>query len=67
MQVLMLSDDAGGRCAVVSLAGQATIADRTWVRCLLEIQAAERPTRMVADLSRLSSLDWWATLLLVWV
>jgi anti-anti-sigma factor len=56
----------GGSCAVVSLAGQAGI-DRAWFRELLELQTARAPDRMVVDLSRLSSMDWWAVLMLLWV
>lgn len=36
-------------------------------RQLLEVQAAGRATRMIIDLSRLSVMDWWASLILLWV
>jgi anti-anti-sigma factor len=62
-----LKPDGGGSCAVVSLAGQASIGDCAWFQQLLELQAAQEPTRIVVDLSRLSSMDWWATLILLWV
>jgi anti-anti-sigma factor len=55
-----------GPCAVVSLAGRAAIGDCGWVRLLLEQQAAQGPGRVVVDLSRLSSMDWWVALMLLW-
>lgn len=60
-------DYAGGPYAVVSLAGRAGIGDCGWVRLLLEHQAAPGPDRVVVDLSRLSSMDWWVILVLLWV
>ncbi len=63
-------DRAGGdgsRLAVVSLAGRAGVEDRAWFRDLLELQAARSPDRIVIDLSGLSSMDWWAALMLLWV
>lgn len=57
----------GSRFAVVSLAGQAGVEDRAWFRDLLELQAARSPERIVIDLSGLSSMDWWAALMLLWV
>jgi anti-anti-sigma factor len=59
--------DGGGSCVVVSLAGRASIGDCAWFRQLLELQAAQEPARIVVDLSRLSSMDWWAALILLWV
>lgn len=59
--------DRGGPCAVVSLAGRASIADCAWVRQLLELRAARAPGRVVIDLSRLVSMDWWVALMLGWV
>jgi anti-anti-sigma factor len=56
----------GDPCAVISLAGRAGIADCTWVRLLLEMQAAQGRGRLVVDLSGLSSMDWWVALMLVW-
>jgi anti-anti-sigma factor len=66
LSVSALKYDRGGPCAVVSLAGRADIADCGWVRLLLELQAAQRPGRLVVDLSRLSSMDWWVALILIW-
>ena len=59
--------DDGSRSAVVSLEGQAGAEDRAWFRDLLELQAARSPERIVVDLSGLSSMDWWAALMLLWV
>lgn len=56
----------GGDCAVVSLAGRAGIADCGWVSQLLELQAAQGQERLVVDLSRLSAMDWWVALILIW-
>lgn len=53
-------------CVVISLAGRAGIADCTWVRPLLEMQAAQGQGRLVVDLSGLSSMDWWVALMLIW-
>lgn len=55
-----------GPCAEVSLAGRAAITDCAWLRVLLELQAAQGPGRLVIDLSRLSSMDWWVALMLAW-
>ena len=57
----------GGPCTIVSLSGRAAVEDGAWFRRLLEVQAVGGPTRMVVDLSRLSSMDWWAALMLMWV
>lgn len=57
----------GGPCIVVSLSGRAAVENGAWFRRLLEVQAAGGPTRMVVDVSRLSSMDWWAVLMLMWV
>jgi anti-anti-sigma factor len=59
--------DEGGHCAVVSLAGQAAIDECAWYRDLLEFQAARSPDRIVINLSGVSSMDWWAVLILMWV
>ncbi len=64
--VSALECDGAGPCAVVSLAGRAGIGDCAWVRLLLERQAVQGPARMVVDLSRLSSMDWWVALILLW-
>ncbi|HYX59286.1 MAG TPA: STAS domain-containing protein [Streptosporangiaceae bacterium] len=56
----------GGGCPVVSLAGRAGIDDCAWIRLLLEQQAEHGHERMVVDLSRLSSMDWWVALILIW-
>ena len=61
--VSALEDDNGGPCAVVSLAGRAGIGDGAWLRLLLERQGHGH---IVVDLSRLSSMDWWVALILVW-
>ncbi len=58
--------DCTSPCAVVSLAGRADIADCAWLRQLLELQAEQGPGRLIVDLSRLSSMDWWVALMLVW-
>lgn len=52
---------------MVSVAGQASIGDCGSLRRLLELDAARRPGRTVIDLSQLSSMDWWAALMLLWV
>jgi anti-anti-sigma regulatory factor len=52
---------------VVSLAGRAAIGDCAWIRLLLERKAEQVRGRMVVDLSRLSSMDWWVALILIWV
>ena len=56
----------GSGCSVVSLAGRAGIDDCAWIRLLLERQAEQGHGRMVVDLSRLSSMDWWVALMLIW-
>lgn len=67
MSVSAPDENRSGSCAVVSLAGRAGIGDRAWFRHLLELQAAREPGRLVVDLSRLSAMDWWAAMMLLWV
>jgi anti-anti-sigma regulatory factor len=67
LSVSVLQYDREGPCAVVSLAGRVGIADCGWLRVLLELEAAQERGRMVVDLSRLSSMDWWVALILNWV
>jgi anti-anti-sigma factor len=64
--VSALEYDASGPCAVVSLAGRAGIGDCAWIRLLLERQAKQGSGRVVVDLSRLSFMDWWVALILIW-
>ena len=64
--VAALGYDCGRSCAVVSLAGRADIGDCAWIRPLLERQAEQGYERVVVDLSRLSSMDWWVALILIW-
>ena len=65
LSVSALTYDRGDPCTVVSLAGRAGIDDCAWVHLLLERQAARGRDRLVVDLSRLSSMDWWVTLILL--
>ena len=67
LSVSALARDRDGTCAVVTLAGRAGIADAAWFRRLLELPEARESGRIILDLSRLSSIDWWATLILLWV
>lgn len=67
LSVSALKYDRDGTCSVVSLAGRAGIAEPAWFRQLLELQAAQGSSRIVIDLSRLLSMDWWAALMLLWV
>jgi hypothetical protein len=60
-------DDRAGCCAVMSLSGRASIEDCTWFRQLLRVHAVRGPGRIMVDLSRLSSMDWWAAQILLWV
>jgi hypothetical protein len=46
-------------------AGRADIGDCAWIRPLLERQAEQGYGRVVVDLSRLSSMDWWVALILI--
>jgi anti-anti-sigma factor len=65
--VSVLEFERGGSGVVVSPAGRAGIRDTGWLRQLLELQAARGPGRIVIDLSRLVSMDWWAVLIMLWV
>jgi anti-sigma B factor antagonist len=58
---------AGGPCTIVSVSGRADVEDGAWFRRLLEVQAAGPSAEVIVDLSRLSSMDWWAALILLWV
>lgn len=66
LSVSALAYDADRACAVVSLAGRADIADVAWFGQLVELPEAQGPGRIILDLSRLSSIDWWAVLILLW-
>lgn len=66
LSISALACDRDLPCTVVSLAGQAGIGDCGWIRRLLELQAAQGYSRVVVDLSRLSSMDWWVVLILTW-
>jgi anti-anti-sigma regulatory factor len=52
---------------VVSLAGQAGIADCAWGRLLLGLPAAGGQGRLVVDLSRLARMDVWVAYILLWI
>jgi anti-anti-sigma factor len=67
LSVSALAHDRDGTCAVVTLAGRAGIAEAGWFRQLLELPEAHESGRIILDLSRLSSIDWWAALILLWV
>jgi len=66
LSISTLACDRDLPCTVVSLAGQAGIGDCGWIRQLLELQAVQGYGRVVVDLSRLSSMDWWVVLILTW-
>ena len=66
LSVSALAHDRDGTCAVVTLAGRAGIAEAGWFRQLLELPEAHESGRIILDLSRLSSIDWWAALILLW-
>jgi anti-anti-sigma regulatory factor len=42
------------------------IGDCAWIRLLLERQAEQGFGRVIVDVSRLSSMDWWVALILIW-
>jgi len=64
--VSALGYDRGRSCVVVSLAGRAGIGDCSWIQLLLERQAEQGYGRVIVDVSRLSSMDWWVALILIW-
>ena len=66
VSVSELEPEDSGSCVIVSVTGRASVDDCAWFRQLLEVQAAQTPSRIVVDLSRLSSMDWWAALILLW-
>ncbi len=66
LSVWAVEYDLSGACAVMSLAGRADITDCRWLRLLLEQQAAQGAGRLIVDLSRISSMDWWVALILIW-
>jgi hypothetical protein len=57
LSVSAVKYDRSAPRAVVALTGRAGIADSGWLRLLLEFQAAQAQDRLMADLSRLSSMD----------
>lgn len=67
LPVSAAADEHDGLCAVVSVAGRAGIDDCEWVQLLMGLRAAREAGRVVVDLSRLSSMDWWVALILQWV
>ena len=62
-----LSHNSDGTCAVVAMTGRAGLADAARFRQLLELPEARESGRIILDLSRLSSIDWWAAPILLWV
>lgn len=66
LSVSTLAYDHDQPHAVVVLTGRAGIADSNWIHVLLERHAAYGQRRLVVDLSRLSSMDWWMALILAW-
>ena len=64
--VSALGYDRGRSCVVVSLAGRAGIGDCSWIQLLLGRQAEQGYGRVIVDVSRLSSMDWWVALILIW-
>ena len=58
---------AGRPCTIVSVSGRAGVHDGAWFRRLLEVRAGGGAALIIADLSQLSSIDWWAALILLWV
>jgi len=66
LPVWPLRYDRDERWTVVSLAGRADIAHVAWFARLPELPEAQWPGRIILDLSRLSTLDWWAALILLW-
>ena len=58
---------AGRRYTLVTVSGQASVEDGACFRRLLEVRTGQGPTDMIVDLSRLSTMDWWAALMLMWV
>jgi anti-anti-sigma regulatory factor len=66
LPVSALEYDHDGPRVVLALTGQVGITDSGWIRVLLDLQAAQRQGRLVVDLSRLSSMDWWVALILTW-
>jgi anti-anti-sigma regulatory factor len=67
LSVVALEYDRGAPGAAVSLVGRAEIADGNWFRLLLEMPAAQGAGPFVIDMSRLTAMDWWAALILLWV
>jgi anti-anti-sigma factor len=60
-------EDDSGPCLVVALEGRGDIGNCEWLRLLLDLRATEGSGRLVIDLSRVSSIDWWVALILTWV
>jgi anti-anti-sigma factor len=67
VSVRHIDSGADEPATIVSASGQAGVEDGSGFRWLLELQAAGEKTRIILDLSRLSSMDWWAALILLWV
>jgi anti-anti-sigma factor len=67
ISVSVREPDDSGCWTVVSVTGRAGLGDCASLRRLLGLEAARRPGQIVVDLSRLSSIDWWAALMLLWV
>lgn len=66
---LVVSAPAHGRTgfvAVLSLTGRADIEDSQWLHDLPEFQSGQAPGRLVIDLSRVPSMDWWVAIMLGW-
>ena len=67
ISVREIKPGTGGPYVIVSVSGQAGVEDSAGFRQLLKVRAGRDGARMIIDLSRLSSMDWWAALILLWM
>jgi anti-anti-sigma factor len=59
---------AGGEAySMVTLAGQADVGNSGQLREILVLESVRAHRKVLVDLSRVSSMDWWTALILLWI
>lgn len=59
---------AGGEAySMVTLAGHADVGNSGQLREILALEGVRAHRKVLVDLSRVSSMDWWTALILLWI
>ena len=57
----------GEAYSMVTLAGQADVGNSGQLREILVLESVRAHRKVLVDLSRVSSMDWWTALILLWI